>query len=99
MALKDKLGDAEYAELLALINPPSETSATIKAWLKGALKSWTTWFGAFLVAAPEVLPALLPHFEEILTPDSYKRVSQIIGIIVILLRVKTTSSLQQKGSA
>lgn len=95
MALKEKLGEDGYAELMGLLMAPQPTVG-IKAWLRGAAKSWTAWLGALLIAAPEVLPALLPHFEELMTPDRYQRFVQIIGIAVILLRVKTTTSLKDK---
>lgn len=95
MALKEKLGDEDYAELIGLINPPG--SGPAMAWLKGALKSWTNWFGALLIAAPDIIPAIMPNLQELLTADSYKRVVQVAGIIVILLRVKTTTSLAEKG--
>jgi len=94
MPLKETLGEEGYTELLVLIQPPA---GSLKAWLMGALRSWTAWFGALLVAGPEILPMLMPPFKELLTVDNYNRMIQAVGIIVILLRVKTTSSIQQKG--
>ena len=94
MSLKEKLGEDGYAELMALLSP---APSTWRAWVRGALKSWTTWFGAVLVAGPELLPALMPHFKELLTPDTYSRAVQVVGIVVMLLRVKTTTSLAEKG--
>jgi hypothetical protein len=94
MTLKEKLGEDGYIELLAMIQPPPSST---KAWIKGALKSWTAWFGSFLIIAPEALPTLLPQLQELLTPDAYRRAVQVIGIAVWLLRVKTTTSIAQKG--
>lgn len=94
-ALKDKLGDEAHAELMALLNP---ASPSWKQWLIGTARSWTNWFGAFLIAAPELLPQLLPQAEQLLTPDHYMRLVQWIGIVVIVLRFKTTQSVSQKGA-
>ena len=94
MSLKDQLGEENYAELLALVNPPSNTW---QAWLRGSVKSWTAWFGAFLVAAPDILPQIAPQLEDLFTPNIYKRATQVIGILVILLRIKTTTSLPEKA--
>lgn len=96
MSLKEQLGDANYAELLALVNPPA--TSNLKAWLLGALKSWTAWFGAFLIAAPDLLPQIMPVAADLFGPDVAKRWMQIIGVIVILLRIKTTQSLTDKAA-
>lgn len=93
MSLKEKLGEEGYAELMEMQNPPSQT----KAWLIGAVKSWTTWFGGALVALPALAPDLLTQLQETLTPNQYRIAAQVIGFMVILLRVKTTASLVEKG--
>lgn len=74
----------------------------MKNWLKGALKSWTVWLSALLAAAPEILPALQANFS-VLTPfipdGSETRTLQVIGVLVFLLRLKTTTSLASKGGS
>jgi hypothetical protein len=109
--LKAKLGEELYEGLIAHIRR-LEAAAWQRglrlgrgegweepaAWLKGALKSWTNWFGALLIAAPELLAQIAPHLQELLTPQRYARFIQIAGIVVILLRIKTSQSLKEKGS-
>lgn len=66
--------------------------------LRGALKSWTVYLGAALVALPELVPLLTPHLQELLDAETYKRLMQIFGIAVILVRFKTTQPLSTKGT-
>lgn len=68
-----------------------------KAWVLGALKSWTIYFGALLVALPDLVPLLAPDLQALFPPAQYDRLMRILGMIVILLRVKTTVSLAVKG--
>jgi hypothetical protein len=92
--LKEKLGEDGYAELVALMQP--EVSQ-LKDWLRGALNSWTVWAGTVMVALPEIIPMIGPELEALLTPDAYRRAMQVLGIMVILLRVKTTTSLKDRA--
>lgn len=96
--LKEVLGQEAYDELQTMLTPAADSNS-LKVWLKGAVKSWTAWAGAVLVAAPEILPQLAPHFQELMTPDRYHRLLQIVGIAMILLRVKTSKSLSEKGAS
>jgi len=70
----------------------------IGAVLRGAVKSWTVWLGGALVALPELVPLLTPHLQEMLDAESYKRLMQLFGIAVILVRFKTTQPLSTKGT-
>lgn len=71
----------------------------IGAWLRGAAKSWTMWSGALLVALPELMTAAEPLLTETMGPEGWKRVVQVVGIVVVVLRLKTTQSLAAKGAA
>lgn len=70
----------------------------LESFLLGMLKSWTAWFGTLLIALPDLLPLVMPELEKLLTPTAFTRTTQIIGLIVILLRVKTTTSVIEKGA-
>ena len=92
--LEQKLGAEAYAELKQLVrgDPP--------AWLqyaKGAVKSWTTWFGTVLLLGPELLEHMAPDLTALLGEDDYLRLVRIIGAVVIVLRFKTTNSVKDKG--
>jgi hypothetical protein len=69
-----------------------------KAWLYGTLQSWTNWFGAMMVALPDILPLVLPNIQALTDETTYKRIVQIAGVIVILLRYKTKTSILVKGT-
>jgi hypothetical protein len=69
----------------------------LQAWLLGFLQSKTAWFGGLLVALPEILPMITPNLQALLSPEQYLRAVQIIGIVVIVLRATTKSSVSDKG--
>ena len=102
MALKDALGEEGYAELVALLQgqpaAPSKLDE-LRAWFLGSLKSWTMRFGVILMVAPDILPELLPQLQEFMTANTYKRVLQFSGILMVLLRWKTKVSLIERGKA
>ena len=68
------------------------------AWLRGAARSWTVWSGGLLVVLPELMAAAAPLVTESLGPAAWQRVVQVIGIVMVLLRVKTKTSLAEKGA-
>lgn len=74
----------------------------VKAVVKGLWRSWTVWFAGVLAAAPIWLPMLKDNFE-VLAPfipvGKQQLVIQIIALCVFVLRLKTTTSVAQKGSA
>ena len=70
----------------------------LKAWLLGTLKSWSMWAGCVMVAFPQWWPLVEPQIREIVSPDQYARLVSIIGIVMIVLRAKTTKSLADKGA-
>ena len=86
------MGNAKRKKVLAVA--PTAWSV----WASGLLKSWTVWFGALLLALPDLLPALSPHLADMLSENIFKRTMNVAGIIVILLRMKTTQSLTDKGT-
>lgn len=72
----------------------------LKATLKGSLKSWTVWFSSLLLALPEILPLVQSNFATIapFIPESlHSRVLQLIALIMLVLRMRTTRSLAEKG--
>lgn len=96
--LKSKLTPDEQAIVYTAIKVQvaKAKGESLTAWLKGALKSWTVWLGGFLVALPELLPLLDPAIKDMLDADTYRRVMQIAGIAVILVRFRTTQPLNEK---
>lgn len=71
----------------------------MKEWILGSLKSWSMRFGALLILLPEFWPQIEPHVRELISPDQYHRVLQIIGIAIVLLRAKTTVSIQRRAES
>ena len=69
-----------------------------QSWAMRAVKSWTNWFGAALVAWPAVQPQIQPLFEQVVGAKNTGYLVSLVGIAVILLRVKTTQSLKDKGA-
>ena len=69
-----------------------------QAWIRGFLRSWTTWVGSLIVVMPQLLDALAPLVTETWGPEVWKRTLQIVGVVMILLRVKTTESIPDKGA-
>lgn len=68
-----------------------------KQWLRGAVRSWMIWLGAVAFALPDLLPLISPQLEQLMDANAYKRTIQVLGILVIVLRVKTTTSLKDKA--
>jgi len=67
--------------------------------LKKSWKSWTIWFGSLVTGAALFLPSVeaeLPALKEYLPDDAYKTLSLVAGVGIILLRIKTKSSLSDK---
>lgn len=94
--LKAVLGDDGMNELSALLAPQIPAW---RAWTMGVLKSKTAWFGAALVALPDLIPLLTPQLEQVLDANAYKRMMNVAGVVVILLRFVTSQSLKEKGAA
>jgi hypothetical protein len=73
---------------------------TIKAYAIGALRSWTVWFSALLMALPDILPVVQANFPTFapFIPDAMEsRVMNVIALGILLLRLKTTTCLSQKA--
>lgn len=97
--LQAKLGDAEMEELKALIAGANAAPLLPwQAWVMGTVKSWTVWFGGALLLLPTLWPQILPYLQDLLGPDMTKRVMQVVGILVIILRFKTSQSVVDKGA-
>jgi len=72
----------------------------VKATLKGLWKSWTAWFAASLAAAPLALPMVQDNFKTFAPyiPDALEsHLMQAIALIIVILRIKTTTSLAEKS--
>lgn len=95
-AVIDAEVERRVREHIAAMQPQESTAV---AFLRGLGKSWTAWTGALLVAAPQLLDALAPLVAEQWGPDVWKRVLQVSGVVMILLRVRTTQSLTDKGAS
>lgn len=73
----------------------------MKKKLRGAARSWTIWFNgvsASVFAAVPVLQDSLPQLQQYISPQMYKWVGLFVVIGNIVLRFRTTTSLDEKGS-
>lgn len=69
-------------------------------WLRGALRSWTVWFGVLLAALPELLSVVEPDLRPIVGDKGWEWLSlfaKVTGACIVLLRMRTTTSLPLKG--
>lgn len=103
--LKSRLSHEDYAKHLVAVALEIEAAyqrgrddRALMPWLRGALRSVTVWLGGALIVSPEALSELEPHLRDSLGPDSYKRLVQLAGIMVILARLRTRQSLKEKGA-
>ena len=71
----------------------------MKAWLVGVLKSWTMWAGAVMIAFPQWWPLVEPYVQQIVSPEHYSKLMPLVGIAMVLLRLKTNTSVTEKGTA
>lgn len=89
-----KVVEAEVERRLAALEAGGPTW---QDWLRGAARSWTMWSGGLLVVLPELMEVLAPLVTESLGPDAWRRTVQLIGVAMVLLRIKTTQPLPEKG--
>lgn len=66
--------------------------------LRGLARSWTAWVAGLLIALPELLPTLQSDLPGLLGEQAANRVMQIAGLLMLLLRLKTTTSVTAKGA-
>lgn len=59
------------------------------------LKSKTVWFGSILVALGAI-QTYLPQIQTLISADTYSIATAAIGVVVIVLRAVTSTSLNQK---
>lgn len=97
--LKAALPAGVYDALMAKIEAPKPVGPAPQwmLWAKGAVKSYTNWFGALLIAWPTIQPQVQPSLEYVLGKGATSHLIQAVGAIVILLRVKTTKALKEKA--
>jgi len=72
----------------------------VRATIKGAWKSLTVWFAGVLAAAPIVLPMVQENFRDFAPyiPDALEsKVMQAVALVIVLLRIHTTTSLAEKS--
>lgn len=72
----------------------------IKDTFRGLWKSATAWFAGILAVLPVALPMVQDNFKDLAPyiPDALEsKVMQAIALGVLLLRIKTTASLAEKG--
>lgn len=91
-----KVVEAEVERRLAELSAASEPAW--KPWAIGAMRSWTMWLGGLLVVLPELMNALAPIVTAQWGADVWQRVMQLVGVVVILLRIKTVESIPEKGA-
>ncbi len=73
---------------------------TVKAHLKGALRSFTIWFNALMAIAVTALPVAqdsFPQLQDYLPTNLYHWAMGALIVGNLLLRVKTNCSLAEKG--
>ena len=88
-----------YAKVMASIKVREDAlraEYSIANTLRGALKSWTVYLGAALIGLPELLPLVAPQLQDMLDAELYRRVMQWAGLLVILVRFRTTKPLSEK---
>lgn len=91
-----KVVEAEVERRLAELSAASDPAW--KAWVIGASKSYTMWLGGLLVVLPELMNALAPIVTAQWGADVWQRVVQLVGVVVILLRIRTVESIPEKGA-
>lgn len=69
----------------------------VQAAVSGAARSKTMWFGALLIALPQVWDVLAPVFTPLIGEPNVGTVSTVIGALVMVLRVFTTKPLHEKS--
>jgi hypothetical protein len=65
--------------------------------IKGLFMSWTAWFGALIVAWPEIASALGENLTALFGADANNTIMRVMGIVVIMLRLKTTQAVSEKA--
>ena len=73
---------------------------TMPTVVRGALRSLTVWFAVALAAAPEALAQVQANFDAVapfLPKVMQPRLLQLVGLAILLLRLRTTVSLVAKG--
>jgi len=72
----------------------------IEPMVKCIWKSWTVWFSMVLIVLPDIVDLLLANFPVVgyFIPDEiHPRILSILGLISLLLRIRTSTALALKG--
>jgi hypothetical protein len=101
--LRSLLGEDGLAELSAMLTPHAPVKPPQPEWQKvvmAELHSFMNWFALALVALPDLAPAILPQLEGMLDANTYKRVVNVIGIVILIrAKYKVQQAAQEKGTS
>lgn len=73
-----------------------DEQVSLKKIVAGAKRSWTVWFNTLLVGIA-MLEAGGAHLTALFGANAAAKIVAIGGIVNIILRVKTTQSLAERG--
>jgi hypothetical protein len=74
----------------------------IRATLKGALKSFTVWAAGIVAVLPDGLTLIQNNFATVapfIPKEKQEWTLRGIALVMLLLRLKTTTSLAEKGAS
>ena len=72
-------------------------SIRTKRWLRGLMKSWTA-NAAVVIAVLGYLQTQGKLIDKYLGADATGLILMIVGVVMVVLRAKTTTSLEAKGT-
>lgn len=76
------------------------TRDDVMTWLRGAWRSWTVRVSALLLVLPDAIAILQSQYDTLRPwiPDALEsRVLQLLALVMLVLRVRTTVSLAERG--
>lgn len=65
--------------------------------LRGFLKSYTVWLGAAMLSFPDWWPLIAEQLRPLFSDQAWETATRLVGVVIILLRLKTTQSLTEKS--
>ena len=65
----------------------------------GLITSWTAWLGGLIIAMPEWWPLISDQAVGLVEGNAKDTMIRVMGILVVLIRFKTTQSLAAKGGS
>lgn len=69
----------------------------LSSLLYGILTSFTVWLGMIVTTLPDWWPLVQDQLSGLLGTGAHDKLVRIMGILVILMRFKTSQSLADKG--